>query len=240
MATNVAGFEVVDCLANVSSSLKKHDQFKLWHRLQELQGKNFPVASHTDPLEGGWELDKFKNINIYRHAYNTFPDKKWYVLIDADTYIFWNNLLQYLETLDHNKEIYMGNVQLLGDMTFAHGGSGVIISQAAMAKTYGADPELERKYDQNALDICCGDALMATVMNDFNITVEAAFNGGLEPKSPANMWFWPDQWCRPMLTLHELRALEIFSIDQVEKHITRNDANVSDHLLQVIFNISAH
>lgn len=60
------------------------------------------------------------------------PDKKWYLLLDDDTYIVRPSLSLLLDRLDPDEKHYIGNA--IGGVygRFAHGGSGVIISRGAM------------------------------------------------------------------------------------------------------------
>lgn len=62
------------------------------------------------------------------------PDMKWYVFIEADTFVLWSMLQQYLSTLDPNKLIYAGSQMFIAGVLFAHGGSGFVVSQPAMRK----------------------------------------------------------------------------------------------------------
>ena len=85
-------------------------------------------------------MDKYKNIPILRKSYAMYPDKKWYLFVDADTSIMWSNILTWLQMLDHDKPFYSGSPAWIGDVEFGHGGSGYIVSQAA-AKVLAAEDE---------------------------------------------------------------------------------------------------
>lgn len=57
---------------------------------------------------------------------------KWYIFIEADSFLLWSMLQQYLTTLDSTKPIYAGKQTLMAGDMFAHGGSGFVVSQPAL------------------------------------------------------------------------------------------------------------
>lgn len=99
----------------------------------------------------GWKGDKDKNLPALHLLKRVFPGKKWYLLLDDDTYIFLENFARYVlrDALDH-RPIYTGKVFYISrcggfmkDGTwaanrsepkgmFAHGGSGIVVNGKAM------------------------------------------------------------------------------------------------------------
>ena len=67
------------------------------------------------------------NSTLFEHS-----DMKWYILVEADTLIFWSTLQSYLAATDHTKPHYAGDRINVGDIAFAHGGTGFIVSQPAL------------------------------------------------------------------------------------------------------------
>lgn len=67
------------------------------------------------------------------------PNAKCYLFIETDSYVFWDNLAEWLKRLDSNKPWYIGSEVASWGITYAHGGSGYILSHAAMNKLL--DPE---------------------------------------------------------------------------------------------------
>ena len=64
-------------------------------------------------MSKGWALDKFKFLPLHGDAYRTRPDAKWHVSIEDDTFVFWNQLLKWLKTQDHNALRMFGNPAIL-------------------------------------------------------------------------------------------------------------------------------
>lgn len=58
-------------------------------------------------------------VNKTLHEY---PDKKWYIFVEPDTWVFWQTMLVYLSRLDWTKPYYLGGQILIGDVEFGQGG----------------------------------------------------------------------------------------------------------------------
>ncbi|KAJ3074674.1 hypothetical protein HDU98_010564 [Podochytrium sp. JEL0797] len=104
----------------------------------------------------GWKSDANKNLPGLKKLYETFPQSDWYMMIDDDTYVFLDNLMDHLNSLDPNEPIYTGRATSFvgcdgviehGDgPAFGHGGSGYILSRAAMRKLMSKFTHLNKKY----------------------------------------------------------------------------------------------
>eukprot|EP00189_Rhodosorus_marinus_P003152 CAMPEP_0113960140 /NCGR_PEP_ID=MMETSP0011_2-20120614/4543_1 /TAXON_ID=101924 /ORGANISM="Rhodosorus marinus" /LENGTH=444 /DNA_ID=CAMNT_0000971547 /DNA_START=177 /DNA_END=1511 /DNA_ORIENTATION=+ /assembly_acc=CAM_ASM_000156 len=101
-------------------------------------------------FEGGWKGDKDKNLPGFALMYDLFPDKKYYFMVDDDTYVFLDNLgesiLQGRFSRADEKPAYMGrffavpkpvrgcfDTILDRSPYFAHGGSGIMMNHASTA-----------------------------------------------------------------------------------------------------------
>jgi Fringe-like len=135
----------------------------------------------VDQDSKGWKLDAKKNIPGFRLLYEKFPDADWYVMIDDDTYMFMDNVLNRLKKLNPNDPHYVGapsnfigcdGITKWGDsIYFAHGGSGIIISRGAMLKMIPLVDGCIEKYDS----CWAGDIRTSLCLRDAGIFVE---NGG--------------------------------------------------------------
>lgn len=194
-----------DSLIRYSREDKEESKdFRLYREVQEF----LELGQDPSHLEGGWELDKFKNLQMLKMSWELRPDAKWYVFIDADSYIFWANLLRWLGELDHEKPMYIGSPAYLSDQEFAHGGTGYIISQGAVQQTLGRDPDIPSKYTEDIRGSCCGDHILGRAMADHGVKLTKSWprmNG--EP--PYSIEFREDQWCSPIMTCHHMSAVEI-------------------------------
>jgi len=92
----------------------------------------------------GWQLDALKFLPALQLAYGRYPNKKWYLILDDDTYIIRPSLRLLLGHLNPSKPLYIGNV--IGDykIRFARTSFGVTPIQhlftAALAQRYLRSP----------------------------------------------------------------------------------------------------
>lgn len=138
---DIAGVRTYDVFRNVSETLKKsNNDFALYNRAREggrsaltpqdnLKVTNGPSGMMANP---GWKLDKWKFLPMIQTARHVKPDAKWFVFLEADTYPIWSNLLGWLSHFDPVDRLYLGNQMQIGPNLFAHGGSGFVLSHAAI------------------------------------------------------------------------------------------------------------
>jgi hypothetical protein len=206
-ADSVAGYEVIDILANVSQSLLLgSDQFLPYRKARELRSLHNYVSAQETDIQGGWTLDKFKNLKILEHSYREAPDMEWYVMIDDDTAVFSENLCEFLSTLNPDTPYYLGSAVAGLEHIFAHGGSGIVLSREAMKRGFG-DPRSEQwvdKYTKRAERECCGDYMVAMYLKEtIGLSLDFTVSGGRFQGEPA--WAVPtsaDNWCQEIISLH--------------------------------------
>lgn len=167
---HIGGYHVRDSLETVLEEAKENNADFDLYRLQQqcAVDQDNCVKSIEGADTAGWHLDKYKNIHMAEKAYRLRPDYDWYVFVDADTYVSWPNLVYSLGKLDPSEEKYLGVVTLIGSMTFGHGGSGYIVSQAAMKNFVGKNPGVANKYDVETQYNCCGDYMFAVAIHNTN------------------------------------------------------------------------
>ena len=56
----------------------------------------------------GWKTDAHKNLPGFQILNEKFPNAKWYIMIDDDTYLFKHHLSDLLSGYDHMKGHYFG------------------------------------------------------------------------------------------------------------------------------------
>lgn len=174
----------------------------------------------TKDMKGGWELDKYKFLHMIERAWEMRPNKEWYVFAEADTYVFWPNLINWLRTKANEKEApYVGSVAFINNRGFAHGGSGYVI-HGETVKKMAAIPHVGAKYDKIAPNECCGDLLMAMAVTETGPKVKQAhpmFNG----EKPNTLPFGHGHWCEPLFTMHHMNSEEVSSVWQYEQTRTK-------------------
>ena len=136
------GQHVFDALESVDAGIQaNHPDFELHRRLKQdgRAERASPELREAPSLKStgnsnnpGWKLDKWKFLPMVNRTLHEYPNMKWYIFAEVDTYILWASMLQYLAVLDHTKPHYTGSQMYIGDVLFAHGGSGFIVSQPAM------------------------------------------------------------------------------------------------------------
>lgn len=145
-----------------TETLKETEKYRIYQAQLVNISSNVPVPEVIAPPgtnNEGWRLDAMKFIPGYKLAAETFPDAKWTVGVDDDTYVIWDNLLAFLSMLEHTKPLYIGAPCMMppSEIVFAHGGSVVVTSQAAMRQRFIEKTEGLRRWQEESLKWCCGD-----------------------------------------------------------------------------------
>lgn len=218
MAETIQGHQVHDVLEVLPQNIfdVHRDQFRLYHALKKAQMNNIPAASVARPAGDnvGWDLDKWKFLPMVKKAHEMKPDAKWFVFIEADTFMMWSNLLRYLSFLDPNVPEYRGGPAWF-DVIFAHGGSGIIMSSAAVKVTVDALARNENYYSWPAPE-CCGDLVLSKVLMHNGINFTSAYPL-VQGEQPTTLDYTKEKWCRPVISYHHVddeATLEMWRFEQ--------------------------
>lgn len=226
MDEEIEGHAVHDVLEGVSENTKNtHDDFKLYRHLQEHGRKGLAdqkvITTQSGSSKGdylnteneGWKLDKWKFLPMVDRAFQQMPTAKWYVFIETDTYLSWDNLLEYLSNFDANKAYYMGKHLYITDIEFGYGGAGFILSNPAMRKVSEHRSVRIRDYEDFTATHWVGDCALGKVLEDVNVPFHKAYPH-LQGDSPATMdpavtKLDRNAWCYPVITYHHVSPSEI-------------------------------
>ncbi|KAE8249126.1 hypothetical protein A4X13_0g5326 [Tilletia indica] len=165
----IAGFPVIDALANLTDLLGDSPAFGEYNRLQKAHKNGENVAATTV----GWDLDRFKFAPLMTHAWKSFPNATWFVTIDGDSFLFWSTLLHWLERYFDRPEYdhwYLGYDEMADETRtkfFAHGGAGFVVSRGLVDALHKDDPDghaFHRNVNFNLIG--CGDCAMGAVIAD--------------------------------------------------------------------------
>lgn len=221
---SIAGYEIIDSLQNVSTKTLNSEDFEMYRAQQVLHEENGQYTSNDILFNQGWDLDKFKNIPILNHALSIAPKEcEWFLMIDADTYIMFDNLINWLAKYNGKNNYHLfGSAAYVDSESFAHGGSGIVISRAAVEDSIGKDPNLVYKYKNQTFDECCGDLMVARMLRDtLNITVFTGFDDDYFSVFQGNpIWeidFFNKKWCQPILSFHHLTSHDVELLWEYEK-----------------------
>lgn len=210
MAQRVDNVTIHDSLAAVAEFVKiGNSDFDLYREQMARQRLGFKQEPVTEKIkEQAWTLDKYKNLHVVHMSYNMMPKKKWYLHIDADTYLVWSSLLWWLPRLDNSKPLYTGSLTCFSDVKAAHGGSGILLSEAATRAIVVDNTSTVPSWDAEAKLHCCGDELVARALRENGVEMHNSWpiiNGD----KPWTIPFGPQYWCEPIVTMHHLSTRDM-------------------------------
>jgi hypothetical protein len=181
-----------------------HERVTKYKKMKDAiaQGKHEEAEAAVKSF--GWELDALKFIPGLVMAYERMPNKKWYILVDDDTYLVQGSLQAMLDRLDSSKPEYLGNA--VGDFKgrFAHGGSAVILSQAAMALLFKENKQIIPEAYVASLNETWGDKLLATTFHKVGVYLDERYNSFFNGERPQLARIMADRLCSPIISFHGL------------------------------------
>ena len=68
-----------------------------------------PNKTKRSKKQTGWQSDAHKNLPGFKLLFETYPDSEWFLMIDDDTFIYTDNILDMVNSLDYKTDIYLGN-----------------------------------------------------------------------------------------------------------------------------------
>ncbi|KAK0385076.1 hypothetical protein NLU13_7554 [Sarocladium strictum] len=219
----IGKYHVYDALDRVNQTIRETQyEFSVYKAIQDC-----PVsqADCIKSFDGGWTwvLDKYKFLWMAVKTWEMRPNMDWYVFAEADSYIVWSNLAHWLHNIVPKDSLqYLGSKAEFNGFTFAHGGSGFVMSGSLLRKIVTEIPDVAHKYDGLAPGACCGDYLIALAAQEVGSTlgdVWPMFNG----EKPSTLAYGPSQWCEPLLTMHHMNAEEISKVWQFEQTRKQED-----------------
>lgn len=220
-----------DVLKNIPAKFKEENaDFDYYRTLQEYKKKGQDIRSLKETThDAAWNLDKYKFIRMLDETWRLTPNKKWYVFIEADTYLVWSNLLLWLERLDPEEPLYLGSPTYTDSYSFSHGGSGFILSGAALSKFWDDDSDIVARYDIVAQNEQFGDFVLMKALKERDIEFTHVWPM-LQAETPSTIPYGPGpdngvrHFCQPVITMHHITAEVASSIWSYE--LQRSDVNV--------------
>ncbi|KAK8045494.1 glycosyltransferase family 31 [Apiospora rasikravindrae] len=176
---------------------------KYKHLAEAIEGEELFLSEELSK-NIGWELDAMKFISGLQYAWQTMPKKKWYLMVDDDTYVLKESLNLLLGHVNYAKPHYLGNA--VGDYKgrFAHGGSSAIISGAAMKKLFEDHPQVAVEAHLESPTAIYGDKLLSTTLMKLGIYLDEAYNRLFNGEEPHSTRIWGDRFCVPLVSFHGL------------------------------------
>ncbi|OJJ44236.1 hypothetical protein ASPZODRAFT_153721 [Penicilliopsis zonata CBS 506.65] len=227
----IGGVPIHDAFRNMDPKVTRTvPDFDLYNRLVTHGRPGLALQDFADeansalgkPNNPGWKLDKWKFLPMVQETLRHRADARWYVFIEADTYVSWPTLLAWLDTFDPSEPLYIGTETQIADVIFAHGGSGFVLSQPALqraADAYRADPDALHRYTDGHW---AGDCVLGKVLADVGVPLHYSWPilqnsnvGELDEFSPD---FYRKPWCFPAVAFHHLSAADIQTLWAFEQN----------------------
>lgn len=221
----------VDCLRRLNATIRDtHPDFELYKRVREfgragLRREDFALPDEDSPFgkkdNPGWKLDKWKFLPMVEEALELRPEAKWYVFMEADSYIIWPNLIRWLSVLNATQPYYLGSQMQIGDVVFAYGGAGIILSHEAMVRVVKHRAQHETELNTYTDNHWAGDCVLGKALADAGVRFDWAWpimqtSRVLEVNPFAN-GYGRRAWCHPIVSFHHMTTDDIQMIWQFEQ-----------------------
>lgn len=153
-------------------------------------------------------------------AYRRAPHRKWWIIIDDDTYLIKHSVETVLGHLNPDEPQYVGNA--IGDYQgrFAHGGSAVLISGRVLQDLFER-PEIVQDAKERSLDETWGDKLVATTLMKLGIYLNENFTPFFNGEPPRITKINADNFCLPIASFHGLKDPK--NMDTLGKVLKQHD-----------------
>ncbi|EMR70856.1 hypothetical protein UCREL1_2106 [Eutypa lata UCREL1] len=231
----IDGHPVHNALDKVNPEIvATHPEFEYYRLLQEHGRDAFTEAqlaewsSAANTINGrdspGWRLDKWKFLPMAEKALKQRPETKWFVFIEADTYIIWKNIIKWLSYFNPSKLYYMGLQMSVGNIIFAYGGAGFILSKPALEALVEHRSSSLEYYDNFTANHWAGDCVMGKALKDAGVPLFWSWPT-LISENPAAMNFEDEfggmktkrLWCHYAATYHHLSPEEVLGLSDFEE-----------------------
>ncbi|KAF3074725.1 hypothetical protein CFAM422_003093 [Trichoderma lentiforme] len=190
--------------AKVHPSLQGHPRLAKYRSLQEAVDLADEDKAIKIGQEYGWELDALKFIAGIELAYKLMPEKQWYIILDDDTFLIEPSLHLLLSHLNPSRPYYLGNA--VGDYKsrFAHGGSGIVLSQEVMRRLFDR-PDIVAQSYIDSLDETWGDRLVGLTLIKLGIYLDERYSHHFNGEPPDMARVRRDRFCSPIVSFHGAR-----------------------------------
>ncbi|KAJ6190072.1 hypothetical protein N7519_000093 [Penicillium mononematosum] len=218
----INGVRTYDVLRNVSETTMNHEpEFDIYRRLQEVGREGLTEAEWGDDTNGplgkvnnpGWKLDKWKFLPMIDEALEVMPDAKWYVFLEADTYMVWPNLINWLAHLNPDRQYYLGSPMQIGETLFGYGGAGIVLSSWTMTLLH--EYQMETKEDLEAMTAheWAGDCALARALQDVKVDLTWAWPMMMTSRpweiDHFSEGYGRQPWCYPVISYHHMAPKDI-------------------------------
>ncbi|KAJ3365720.1 hypothetical protein HDU91_002088 [Kappamyces sp. JEL0680] len=237
MAIN--GMPMLDVYTHLYDGLVDEDGSELRftpHQKQKTPTPSLDIQQSVPNEESkGWLADAHKNLPGFRELFRRFPEAKWYMMVDDDSYVFLDNLDSFLQDFNSSLPYYFGAGNTFSDCdgvqswrhstAFAHGGSGILVSRGAMLRLQSLWEFCIVRYhgaSRRVLTIDCwaGDVRLGLCLRDAGVLLTNVKGFHTNPPNDLTVYGHP---CSRPLTFHHLLPTQIQKLYEFELGATQNN-----------------
>ena len=229
-AEEIEGVQIHDAFRRMDPAVMKSvPDFDIYLRTKELGRKGLEEQDFSDesnsvfgkPNNPGWKLDKWKFLPMVQEALQYKPDAKWFVFMEADSYISWPTLLAWLSHYDPSKPQYLGSETQIASVIFGHGGSGFMLSNPAMQAASDQYETRRAELDEYTDREWAGDCILGKVLADAGIPLTYSWpilqNSNLGDLNELTHEYYRSPWCYIAVSLHHLNSTDIEALWHFEQ-----------------------
>ncbi|KAI8839206.1 hypothetical protein BJ741DRAFT_600236 [Chytriomyces cf. hyalinus JEL632] len=212
----ICDYEMVDVYSQLYVDTRKRMGLKLDGSQDDLAGNE--VDRRWDELaferRDRVVTDAHKNLPVFKLLFEKYPDADWFLMIDDDSYVYWDNLAEYLKGKDPSKPYYTGQITIsrlnvyqqgcdgikefgIG-ILIAQGGAGILASRGAMKLLLNVVDTCIIKYK----DCWAGDIRTALCFRDAGVLVD--WGVGFHGVPPNEEFIYPDDPCEKPSVFHHV------------------------------------
>ncbi|KAJ0420338.1 hypothetical protein BJY00DRAFT_301705 [Aspergillus carlsbadensis] len=218
------GHPIHDVLSGISAEMQESaPEFAFYrevhenkHRILEFVEANTDEENPSSFPRKAWDLDKWKFLPSLQRALEQKLNAKWFVFIEDDTFLVWSSLLSWLARLDWRESYFLGLPVTMEDQLFAYGGSGWVLSQAAIQQVAQHMGPLKAQYEDFTNKSAYGDLVLGHVAEQSGLRLTGAWPL-IQRETPSTMEYTSDILCYPVITFHQVDASEIHEIWDLEQ-----------------------
>lgn len=148
------------------------------------------------------KLDKYKYIRMMEKAWEMKPDRKWYLFVDADTYVFRPSLMDWLGRFDSSKPHFLADAPS-PDLPGA-GSGAFIVSEPVMRKLFSGKDNIASYWDVRISDYHSGfEAVVAAMDSELKLGYNRTWPA-ISSYNPTTAPYGPGLWCERVTALHDV------------------------------------
>ncbi|KAK4061140.1 uncharacterized protein Triagg1_10479 [Trichoderma aggressivum f. europaeum] len=98
------------------------------------------------------------------------------------------------------KQVKFGSLAYLNGFPFGHGGSGYVVSSAAMRNLFEGKHNVANRWDEATINECCGVVMFAKALKEATGIERPTING----EKPFTIPYSEREWCQPIVTMHHV------------------------------------